>query len=196
MSLPGFPNADAALNNMTFTDPEFGEVVIRKSAWSTNPKFSVSTSGKLTISGPKHTTVFLAKRWLNASRKQIREKLPIKDPSTQRARDAQKKILAKKAKEYLPYRLEFWAKKYGYNYSGLRLSHANTRWGSRSSSGTISLNIGLMKVPEPLRDYVILHELAHINHMDHSAAFWAEVEAHDPSYKRHRKLLKAFSPGV
>ena len=64
---------------MTFTDPEFGEVVIRKSAWSTNPKFSVSTSGKLTISGPKHTTVFLAKRWLNASRKQIREKLPIKD---------------------------------------------------------------------------------------------------------------------
>ena len=84
---------------MTFNDPEFGEVVIRKSAWSTNPKFSVSTSGKLTISGPKHTTVFLAKRWLNASRKQIREKLPIKDPATQRARDAQKKILAKKAKE-------------------------------------------------------------------------------------------------
>ena len=156
---------------MTFNDPEFGEVIIRKSAWATNPKFSVSTSGKLTISGPKHTTVFLAKRWLNASRKQIREKLPLKDPATQRARDAQKKILAKKAKDYLPYRLDFWAEKYGYRYSGLRLSHANTRWGSRS-------------------------ELAHINHMDHSAEFWAEVEEHDPHYKRHRKLLKSYSPGV
>ena len=181
---------------MTFIDSEFGEVIIRKNAWSVQPKFSISTSGKLTITGPKHTTVFLAKRWLNASRKDIRTKLPINDPTTQRARDARKKILAKKAREYLPYRLDFWAAKYGYKYDGLRLSHANTRWGSRSSSGAISLNIGLMNVPEALRDYVIIHELAHINHMDHSAEFWAEVESHDPNYRRHRKLLKHYSPGV
>ncbi|MBR3164186.1 M48 family metallopeptidase [Candidatus Saccharibacteria bacterium] len=181
---------------MTFTDAEFGEVVVRKNAWVVNPKFSVATNGKLTISVPKHTTLFLAKRWLNASRKAIREQLPVNDPSTQRARDAQKKILAKKARDYLPYRLDFWAKKYGYEYKNLRLSHANTRWGSRSSSGTISLNIGLMKLPEPLRDYVIIHELAHINHMDHSQAFWDEVALHDPSYKRHRKALKMFTPGV
>ncbi|MBQ8157218.1 M48 family metallopeptidase [Candidatus Saccharibacteria bacterium] len=181
---------------MIISDKEFGEVIVRKSAWVTNPKFSVSTSGRLAMSVPAHTSEFLAKRWLNASRKQIRDKLPINDPATQRARDAQKKILSKKARDYLPYRLEFWAQKYGYQYSGLRLSHANTRWGSRSSTGTISLNIGLMKVPEALRDYVIIHELAHINHMDHSDAFWAEVAAHDPHYKRHRKLLKQYSPGV
>ena len=53
-----------------------------------------------------------------------------------------------------------------------------------------------MKVPEPLRDYVIIHELAHINHMDHSDAFWREVGEHDPNYKRHRQQLKQFSPGV
>ena len=53
-----------------------------------------------------------------------------------------------------------------------------------------------MKVPEPLRDYVIIHELAHINHMDHSDAFWREVGSHDPLYKRHREQLKQFSPGV
>jgi len=180
----------------SFNDPEFGEVVIRHSAWSTRPKFSVATSGKLTITVPTHTSDFLAKRLLKTNRDLIRRELPVKDPSTQRARDAQKKILMKKAREYLPYRLEFWATKYGYTYSGIRLSHANTRWGSRSSSGTISLNIGLMKVPEPLRDYVILHELAHINHMDHSPEFWAEVGSHDPSYKRHRKQLQQFSPGV
>ena len=97
---------------MTFEDSEFGEVILRKNAWSTRPKFSIDTSGKLVISAPRYTSVFLAKRWLNASRKDIREKLPVKDPSTQRARDAQKKILSKKAREYLPYRLEFWAKKY------------------------------------------------------------------------------------
>ena len=53
-----------------------------------------------------------------------------------------------------------------------------------------------MKVPEPLRDYVILHELAHLNHMDHSKAFWAEVASHDKNYKIHEKKLKAFSPGI
>lgn len=180
----------------SFKDPDFGEVLVRRSAWATRAKFSVATSGKLTVTVPTGISDFLAKRFLNSMRKEIKEKLPVKDPSTQRARDAQKKILAKKAREYLPYRLEFWAKKYGYKYSGIRLSHANTRWGSRSSSGTISLNIGLMKVPEPLRDYVIIHELAHINHMDHSDAFWREVGEHDRLYKRHREQLKQFTPGV
>ena len=102
----------------------------------------------------------------------------------------------KKAREYLPYRLEYYAKLYGYSYEKCRLSHANTRWGSCSSNRTISLNIGLMKLPEVLRDYVILHELAHLNHMDHSKAFWAEVEQHDRNYKFHEKKLKNFSPGL
>jgi predicted metal-dependent hydrolase len=53
-----------------------------------------------------------------------------------------------------------------------------------------------MKVPEVLRDYVILHELAHLNHMDHSRAFWAEVGSHDKNYKMHEKKLKMFNPGV
>ena len=181
---------------MIIDDPEFGEVIIRKNAWTVNPKFSVSTSGRLSMSIPSHTNSFLAKRWLNASREEIRNKLPINDPTTQRARDAQKKLLAKKARDYLPYRLDFWAQKYGYHYENLRLSHANTRWGSRSSTGTISLNIGLMKLPEPLIEYVIIHELAHINHMDHSAEFWAEVGEHDPYYKKHRQALRNYNPGV
>ena len=181
---------------MILDDPEFGDIIVRKNSLSTSIKFSVSTSGRLAMSVPKNTPNFLIKRFLNSSREQIRAQLPLKNPKTQRARDAKKKILTKKAKEYLPYRLDFYAQKYNYKYTSLRLSHANTRWGSRSSSGTISLNIGLMNLPESVRDYVILHELAHINHMDHSAAFWAEVAKHDPNFKRHRKALKMFSPGV
>lgn len=181
---------------MLINDPEFGEVIVRKSPLSRNIRFSISTSGRLQMSVPKYTSDFLAKRFLNSNRKMIREKLPLKDPSMQRTRDYQKKILMKKAKEYLPYRLEYMAKRYGYSYDKCRLTHANTRWGSCSSNRTISLNIGLMKVPEPLRDYVILHELAHLNHMDHSKAFWAEVGSHDKNYKLHEKRIKMFSPGV
>lgn len=177
-------------------DAEFGEVIVRKSPLARGVKFSISTSGRLQMSVPKYTSNFLAKRFLESNRKMIREKLPVKDPSEQRARDYQKKLLMKKAREYLPYRLEYYAKLYGYSYEKCRLSHANTRWGSCSSNRTISLNIGLMKLPEVLRDYVILHELAHLNHMDHSKAFWAEVALHDKNYKIHEKKLKSFNPGV
>ena len=181
---------------MIIEDAEFGEVVVRKNALSRGVKFSISTSGRLQMSVPKYTSDFLAKRFLNTNRKMIREKLPVKNPREQKARDYQKKLLMKKAREYLPYRLEYYAKLYGYSYNKCRLSHANTRWGSCSSNKTISLNIGLMKVPEVLRDYVILHELAHLNHMDHSKAFWAEVGSHDKNYKVHEKKLKNFSPGL
>ena len=181
---------------MILEDPEFGEVIVRKSPLARNIKFSVSTSGRLQMSVPEITSNFLVKRFLNLNREVIRTKLPLRDPKTQRTRDYQKKLLMKKAKEYLPYRLEYYAKLYGYTYDKCRLSHAGTRWGSCSSNRTISLNIGLMNVPEVLRDYVILHELAHLNHMDHSAAFWAEVGQHDPRYKEHRRKIKAFNPGI
>ncbi|MBP5648067.1 M48 family metallopeptidase [Candidatus Saccharibacteria bacterium] len=181
---------------MIINDTEFGEVIVRRSPLSRGVKFSVSTSGRLQMSVPKNTSDFLAKRFLNSNRKRIREKLPIKNPDEQRARDYQKKILMKKARNYLPYRLEYYAKLYGYEYSKCRLTHANTRWGSCSSNKTISLNIGLMQVPEPLRDYVIIHELAHLNHMNHSKAFWNEVGLHDKNYRLHEKKLKMLSPGV
>lgn len=181
---------------MVIDDAEFGEVIVRKSSLARNVKFSISTSGRLAMSVPAHTSDFLAKRFLNRNREMIREKLPVKDPREQKSRDYQKKVLTKKARDYLPYRLEYYAKLYGYSYGKCRLSHANTRWGSCSSNKTISLNIGLMKLPEELRDYVILHELAHLNHMDHSKDFWAEVGRHDKNYKVHEKKLKLFQPGV
>lgn len=181
---------------MIINDAEFGEVIVRKNALSRGVRFSVSTSGRLQMSVPKYTPNIAIKRLLNSNRKVIREKLPLKNPKEQKARDYQKKILMKKAREFLPYRLEYYAKLYGYSYNKCRLSHANTRWGSCSSNRTISLNIGLMKVPEILRDYVIIHELAHLNHMDHSKAFWAEVGLHDKNYKIHEKKLKNFSPGL
>jgi len=186
---------------MIIKDKEFGEVIIRKNALSSSVKFSVSMNGRLQMSVPKYTPDFLVKRFLNSSREQIRSKLELKDPSTQRARDMKKKILMKKAKEWLPYRLAYLAKLYGYKYDNFRVSHASTRWGSCTRHGkngttTISLNIGLMQIPEVLRDYVIIHELAHLNHMDHSPEFWKEVGTHDPRYKYHRKKLQMFSPEI
>lgn len=188
-----------------FIDPEFGEVIIRRNSRSRSVSFSIATSGRLQVTIPTFTSEYTAKNTLEKMRDQIRQKLNIKDPTTQRARDAKKKLLMKQAKEYLPYRLEYLAKRFGYHYDKIVLSHASSRWGSCThrknslhspTTITISLNIGLMQVPEPQRDYVIIHELAHINHPDHSKAFWAEVESHDPNYRAHRELLNTHTPGV
>ncbi len=105
-------------------------------------------------------------------------------------------ILRREAKHYLPRRIEYLAKTYGFEFTSLRFSHASTRWGSCSQKKAISLNIALMNLSFELIDYVLVHELAHTKHLNHSASFWSEVERADPDYKIHRKQLKAYSPGI
>ena len=71
-----------------------------------------------------------------------------------------------------------------------RLSSARTRWGSCSSQGSISLNWRLLLAPPAVADYVILHELTHLDYHDHSRRFWNRVKELCPSFQRHRLWLK------
>lgn len=106
------------------------------------------------------------------------------------------KILKKEARQILIPRLRFLADSYGFDYQKAKISHASTRWGSCSSAGVISLNIGLVSLPNHLIDYVLIHELCHLRQMNHSPAFWAEVAAIVPNYKQCERELKQYSPHV
>jgi len=106
------------------------------------------------------------------------------------------KALRKEAKAYLPKRLAYFANKYEYSYEKVQFSHASSRWGSCSSSGTISLNIALMKLDFDIIDYVLLHELAHTVEMNHSDMFWELLANTFPQYKIIRKKLKQESPTI
>ncbi len=106
------------------------------------------------------------------------------------------KALRIEAKAFLPRRVGYLAEKNDFEYSKIKLSHAKSRWGSCSSDRTLSLNIALMKLDFDVIDYVIIHELAHTQQLNHSKDFWQLVEHADPDYKRHRKELKKHSPHI
>ena len=128
---------------------------------------------------------------------QIPQELAFENPLVQsEIRKTVSKILRKQAKAYLPRRIDFLAEKYGFSFEKLRFSHTGTRWGSCSSSGTISLNIALMNLPHHLIDYVIIHELCHTRQMNHSSKFWQEVEKYCPDYKKYVQEIKQFSPSI
>jgi predicted metal-dependent hydrolase len=87
-------------------------------------------------------------------------------------------------------RVETMAAVMGVNYRQLKVRTATTRWGSCSPRGNLSLNWKLVKLPEPVIDYVVVHELAHLREMNHSRAFWDLVAKYCPGYQDHRRCLR------
>jgi predicted metal-dependent hydrolase len=96
------------------------------------------------------------------------------------------------AKQELPGLVARLAGQHGFGGDVKRVTVRNqkTRWGSCSSCGTISLNWRLIQTPDFVRDYIILHELAHLRHMNHSVRFWQEVKRLCPDHARAEQWLK------
>ncbi len=86
----------------------------------------------------------------------------------------------------------YFAEKMKVTYGRISVRQQKTRWGSCSSLGNLNFNLKLLAVPEPLLDYVVVHELAHCIQMNHSAKFWLEVEKILPDYKERRRQLKNY----
>ncbi len=99
-------------------------------------------------------------------------------------------FLKKSGRTYFKKRVPELADKMNVKYKKLAFRQQKTRWGSCSSHKTLSFNWRLVHYAPELIDYVIIHELAHLRHANHSAQFWAYVGKYDPQYKQHRQLLK------
>lgn len=99
-------------------------------------------------------------------------------------------FLRQAAREVLPKRTLEWSQKSGLNYKSIKIQASTTRWGSCSSVNNINLSLFLLLLPQPLMDYVIVHELCHTVEHNHSERFWAKVEQIVPDYKALRNELK------
>lgn len=96
----------------------------------------------------------------------------------------------KQARKVLSERVDFFVRQHGFKAEKVRISSARTRWGSCSAKGTLSFTWRLVMAPPDVIDYVVVHELCHLREMNHSQAFWAQVAAILPDYKRRRDWLK------
>jgi len=99
-----------------------------------------------------------------------------------------------KARMILVDRLNELAHANGFEYGRVFVRSQKTLWGSCSGKNNISLNINLLRLPDDLRDYVILHELVHTRIKNHSRTFWAELEKYVGEAKKKRSQLKKWGP--
>ena len=134
---------------------------------------------------------FLGKHtdWI-ARQIQIREAAAEEAARIPRLDEGQMKVLTAQARKDLTARAAFFAARMGVSYGRIAIRHQKSKWGSCSSKGNLNFNCLLMLTPEYVRDYVVVHELSHLRHMNHSREFWDEVGRVLPDYRVARKWLK------
>ena len=104
--------------------------------------------------------------------------------------EAEIKRMMEEARVVILKKVKFYAPLVGVDYGRITIRNQKTRWGSCSSKGNLNFNCLLMKCPEEIQDYIVVHELCHRKQMNHSAKFYAEVERVFPKYRQCQKWLK------
>lgn len=106
------------------------------------------------------------------------------------------KALRSEAEVVLLPRLREFAENYGFSFKSADVKQVIGRWGSCDSRRHISLSLFLIQLPIELIDYVLLHELTHTVHMNHSQAFWKHLERFCPDYKQLRRKMRGLQPRI
>lgn len=111
-------------------------------------------------------------------------------PAEARRLETFKKRYRDEARRKIEERVAFYHPLTGGKYTSITIRDQKSRWGSCSSRGTLSFNYRLIFAPPAVLDYVVVHELCHLTHMDHSKNFWNKVAGLIPDYKLQRQWLK------
>lgn len=151
---------DSAIGTITFRKRKG----IRRMSIRVHPLKGVSVTVPYLVPYAAAQAFFKLKReWviMTVARQQERCK------SVQKADPQQVEAMRRQAKAELPRRLAELAARYGFSYNRVTIKHNSTNWGSCSTRNNINLNLNIVRLPAPLRDYILLHELCHLRHHDH-----------------------------
>lgn len=124
--------------------------------------------------------------WIARSLQKMQRKLEAHPIPTEK----QKEELTRKALEILPDKVKHWSEITGLTPTKITVTGAQKQFGSCSSKRALCFSYRLMQYPDEAIDYVVLHELAHIKHPNHSKNFYAFIERYMPDYKRREALLR------
>lgn len=135
--------------------------------------------------------------WIRKSMEKIREKKDLYEAENREPLTNEEiRKLADQALHDIPERVEIFSKLIGVSYGRITIRNQKTRWGSCSGKGNLNFNCLLMLAPSEVIDYVVVHELCHRKEMNHSKAFWEEVEKVFPEYRRCVQWLKNEGVGI
>ena len=181
-------------------DPVLGEVRLRKSSRARRVSIRVHPARGVTVTVPYYVPYGLGVKFLESRREwclAALQRAGARNADLPEGEDVES--LRQKAKAALPPRLKALADRYGYKFNRVTIKHNTSNWGSCSSKGNINLNLNLMRVPVPLQDYILLHELTHLRHPDHGPKFHAELErllADHFSQNAEEEAFEALLPAI
>lgn len=179
-------------NEKKYLDPRLGMVTVRKSRQARRISIRVTPGKGVVVTVPywvpyKVGEAFLMSRRDWAEQALHRMEARIKEALEQGTIDPEERqkvleqgtidpeakieLWRRTAKETLPVRLAELAERYGFSYGRVCIKHNRSNWGSCSAKGNINLNLNLVRLPKELQDYVMIHELCHLRHMDHGTGF-------------------------
>lgn len=160
-------------------DPQIGEVLLVKSARSRSISIRVHPVKGVRVSVPRLVPYAAAVAFFKMKRGWV---LEVMAKQRERFKDVRVASpdeiseLRRRAKAELPVRLAELASRYGFVYNRVAIKHNSTNWGSCSTKGNINLNLNIVRLPKPLQDYILLHELCHLRHNDHGEGFHLLLE--------------------
>lgn len=157
-------------------------------------RLAVKPGGALVLTVPRTTALsdvesFLVKHatWIDRAVSKMRHLHPLPE----RGRKA---YLARReaARAFVHERVAYWNRFYGFAHGRIAIKNTKTVWGSCSRKGNLNFSYSLLFLPRELADYVIVHELCHLQEHNHSRAFWNLVAKTQPLYLRLRRELKRY----
>ncbi len=168
-----------------------GRVAVEVSDRARYTRITLPRDGTVRLTVPRRVPLEQARQFLQSKRGWIqrhRQDSLLLDRLPTISRAEARKVLGGRVREL--------AQAHGYQYNRVFVRSQRTLWGSCSSRNNINLNMNLLRLPEELRDYVIVHELVHTRHKNHSKEFWRELDKIVGSGKRLQRKLRAFQLGA
>ena len=126
------------------------------------------------------------KEWAEKAKQKVVGRVDVRDGLSREQTEELRRI----AKDYIPQRVKYYSELMGLSYSGVKITSAKTRFGSCSAKDSLCFSLYLMLYPKEAIDYVVVHELSHVIHKNHSKRFYETVNTYLPDYKEREKLLR------